>query len=112
PLATVAGSPTARAQSVRERIDEAVRAAFGPSHEDKLLRRVLARGYLDPARTHEHAAAELNLSRTAYFRQLRLAVERVAMQLGSQPGAQPEAVPGPAPAGAPGPAGARGRRRD
>jgi AAA ATPase-like protein len=81
PLAAPAGSPAERAGSARARIDEAVAQAFGTSHADRLLRRVLERGYLDPAATHELAAAELNLSRTAYFRQLRTAVERVAAQL-------------------------------
>ena len=40
------------------------------------------RGYLDPAPTHEQAAAELSLSRTSYFRYLRVAVRRVAVELG------------------------------
>jgi AAA ATPase-like protein len=96
PLAT-GGSPAQRAESVRERIGEAVRAAFGSSQEDQLARRVLTRGYLDPARTHEHAATELNLSRTAYFRQLRLAVERVAAQMTGQPATPPPAGAGAAP---------------
>ncbi len=78
PLAMPGGTLAARAEAVRARIDEAVSAAFGPSAEDQQLRRVLVRGYLDPAPTHELAAGELNLSRTAYFRRLRTAVERVA----------------------------------
>jgi predicted DNA binding protein len=43
---------------------------------------VLERGYLDPAPTHEQAAEELGLSRAAYFRRLREAVERVSAELG------------------------------
>jgi hypothetical protein len=42
------------------------------------MRRVLARGYLDPAPSHEQAADELNLSWAAYFRRLKLASERLA----------------------------------
>jgi hypothetical protein len=85
PLADSDGTPADRVRRLRARIDDAVRLAFGSSHEDRLLHRVLIRGYLDPAPTHELAAAELNLSRTAYFRQLRVAVERVAAQLGVRP---------------------------
>jgi hypothetical protein len=81
-LADDGGTPADRAERLKDRIDEAVRLAFGSSPEDRLLRRVLVRGYLDPASTHELAAAELNLSRTSYFRQLRVAVERIATQLG------------------------------
>jgi hypothetical protein len=92
PLAPRDGSAVERAAAVRARIDEAVRGAFGVSHEDQVRRRVLTRGYLRPASTHELAAAELNLSRTAYFRQLRAAVEQVAVQLGVVPAAAP---PGP-----------------
>lgn len=85
PLADGDGTPDVRARRARARIDEAVAHAFGASADDKLLRTVLSRGYLDPAPTHERAAAELNLSRSAYFRQLRAAVARVAGQLGAGP---------------------------
>jgi hypothetical protein len=97
PLAPTSGPPAARAQSVRVLIDEAVRDAFGPSVEDQQLRRVLLRGYLQPAPTHELAAAELNLSRTAYFRRLRTAVERVAACLAAaeDPSAGRRTDPGP-----------------
>ena len=46
--------------------------------EWELARAVLQRGYLAPDTKHELAAQELNLSRTAYFRRLRQASERVA----------------------------------
>ena len=42
------------------------------------MKRVLVRGYIDPTSSHEQAAHELNLSRAAYFRRLKLASERVA----------------------------------
>ena len=54
------------------------RAAFGDTPDEQLLRRVLIRGYFDPAPSHEAAARELHLSRAAYFRRLRTASERVA----------------------------------
>lgn len=83
PLAPASGSPASRASAVRKQIDDAVRDAFGSSPEDELLHSVLVRGYLDPAPTHEQAADELSLSRAAYFRRLRTAVERLAAQLGA-----------------------------
>jgi hypothetical protein len=48
---------------------------------EKPLRRVLIHGYLEPAPSHKHAAIDLSLSRAAYFRRLRAAVERVAEYL-------------------------------
>jgi hypothetical protein len=82
-LAPAAGSSAARADAVRARIDEAVERAFGTAPEEVLLRQVLVRGYLEPAGSQEQAAHELNMSRTAYFRRLREAVERVAERLGA-----------------------------
>jgi predicted ATPase len=66
-----------RAASVRRLIREAAEHAFGDSHDERLLRRVLVRGYLDPAPSHELAAAELHVSRATYFRRLKVASERV-----------------------------------
>jgi hypothetical protein len=71
-----------RAESVRARLADATEHAFGETADERLLRRVLVRGYLDPAPSHELAAKELNLSRAAYFRRLRLAVARIAAHLG------------------------------
>ena len=63
-----------RAESVRARLADATEHAFGETADERLLRRVLVRGYLDPAPSHELAAKELNLSRAAYFRRLKKAV--------------------------------------
>ena len=82
-LAPAAGSPAARAEAVRALIDQAVGEAFGDSPEEELMRRVLVRGYIEPAASQEEAARELNMSRTAYFRRLRAGVERVAERLGA-----------------------------
>jgi hypothetical protein len=82
-LAPAAGSPAARAEAVRALIDQAVGEAFGDSPEEELMRRVLVRGYIEPASSQEEAARELNMSRTAYFRRLRAGVERVAERLGA-----------------------------
>jgi hypothetical protein len=80
PLAT-GESPDERAESVREKLRDAAERAFGDNENEKLLRRVLVRGYLEPAPSHEQAALDLSLSRAAYFRRLRAAAERVAEYL-------------------------------
>ncbi len=80
PLATGDGAEE-RAESVRELLREASDRAFGDNENEKLLRRVLIRGYLEPAPSHEQAAIDLSLSRAAYFRRLRAAAERVAEYL-------------------------------
>ncbi len=61
--------------------------AFGEGENERLLARVLTRGYLDPAPSHEVAADELNLSRAAYFRRLKQASERLAEYLAGTPSA-------------------------
>jgi AAA ATPase domain len=71
-----------RAESVRALLADAAEHAFGETADELLLRHVLVRGYLDPAPSHELAAKELNLSRAAYFRRLKRAVERIAAHLG------------------------------
>ncbi len=80
PLARGAGADE-RAESVRELLREAAERAFGDNENEKLLRRVLIRGYIEPAPSHEQAAIDLSLSRAAYFRRLRAAAERVAEYL-------------------------------
>jgi hypothetical protein len=88
PLAT--GETVAeRAESVRRLVREAAAEAFGDSESEKLLYSVLVAGYLEPLRSHEEAASKLCLSRAAYFRRLKTAVERLAEQLAAaraQPG--------------------------
>ncbi len=74
-----------RAASVRALFEEAAEHAFGATENEQLLRLVLVRGYLDPAPSHEQAARDLNLSRAAYFRRLKLASERVAEYLAQAP---------------------------
>ncbi len=60
---------------------DASERAFGDSENEKLLRRVLIHGYLEPVPSHEQAALDLALSRAAYFRRLRAAAERLAEYL-------------------------------
>jgi hypothetical protein len=73
--------PHAVPTELRARLDDAAQRAFGDTPDEQLLRRVLLRGYFEPAPSHEHAAHELHLSRAAYFRRLRSASERVAAWL-------------------------------
>jgi AAA ATPase-like protein len=77
-------TPEQRAESVRTLLRDAAERAFGDNENEKLLRRVLVRGYLEPAPSHEQAAIDLSLSRAAYFRRLRAAAERVAEYLAAR----------------------------
>ena len=71
-------TPEERAASVRAALEEAAGAAFGDSADERLLRDVVRRGYLDPAGSHESIAHDLHLSRATYFRKLKAASDRVA----------------------------------
>jgi hypothetical protein len=84
PLAPATGTVAERAAAVRARVEQAADEAFGDSVEDRELRQALVRGYLDPAPSHEQAAAALQLSRAAYFRRLRAAVARVAAHIATE----------------------------
>ena len=83
PLA-VGDTMAERAESVRRLINDAASEAFGDNENEKLLYSVLVAGYLQPMRSHEEAANKLCLSRAAYFRRLRTAVERLAEHLSEQ----------------------------
>ncbi len=67
-----------RAAYVQNLLAEAAEGAFGQSEDERLLRRVLIRGYLDPAPSQEAAADELHMSRSSYFRRLKTATHRLA----------------------------------
>jgi NADPH-dependent ferric siderophore reductase len=77
PLAEGA-TPEERVAFVRTLLEEAVAGAFGDSDDEGLQRRIVELGYFDATTTHEAAADVLHLSRAAYFRRLRQAVDRVA----------------------------------
>jgi hypothetical protein len=83
PLAT-GETPDERVESVRALLRDAAERAFGDNENERLLQRVLIRGYIEPAPSHEQAAIDLSLSRAAYFRRLRAAAERVAEYLASR----------------------------
>jgi hypothetical protein len=82
PLASGSTVPE-RAESVRQLVRTAAAEAFGDSETEKLLYSVLVAGYLEPLRSHEEAASRLCMSRAAYFRRLRTAVERLAEHMES-----------------------------
>ncbi|HSR85614.1 MAG TPA: ATP-binding protein [Streptosporangiaceae bacterium] len=84
PLAQGSSIPE-RAESVQRLVWQAADEAFGDSETEKLLRSVLIAGYLEPMRSHEEAASKLLLSRAAYFRRLRTAVERLAEHMAAGP---------------------------
>jgi hypothetical protein len=81
-----------RAESVQQLVRQAADEAFGDSETEKLLRRVLIAGYLEPLRSHEEAASKLLLSRAAYFRRLRTAVERLAEHMAEADASAPADV--------------------
>jgi hypothetical protein len=68
---------------VRNLVRRSAVEAFGDSETEKLLYSVLVAGYLEPMRSHEEAASRLLMSRAAYFRRLRTAVERLAEYMGT-----------------------------
>ncbi len=86
PLATGSSIPE-RAEFVRQLVRQAAAGAFGDSETERLLHSVLVAGYLEPLRSHEEAAMRLCMSRAAYFRRLRTAVERLAEYMASEPAA-------------------------
>ena len=77
PLAAGAGEAE-RAAALRARLEAAIDDAFGDTHDERALRDVLVRSYVDPAPTGELAAHALHLSRATYYRRLRVATARVA----------------------------------
>lgn len=79
-----------RAESVQQLVWRATDEAFGDSESERLLRDVLIAGYLKPLRSHEAAASKLLLSRAAYFRRLRTAVERLAEHIAAASGVDGE----------------------
>ena len=82
-----------RAESVRNLLRTAAEQAFGDSESERLLYSVLMTGYLERLRSHEEAASKLCLSRAAYFRRLKTAVERLAEHIAAVSWGRPEPRP-------------------
>lgn len=72
---------SARAEAARAAIRRAIAETFGESEQESLLRRVLEVRYLERADTHEQAAGRLHVSRSAYFRHLKAATDRIVAEL-------------------------------
>jgi hypothetical protein len=64
---------------------QAAERAFGESENERLLKRVLVCGYLESGPSQEQRASNLNLSRSAYFRRLRAAADRIADYVAESP---------------------------
>lgn len=58
--------------------------AFGPNRDDELARSIIEAAYLEDNAPHEAIARRLHLSRSAYFRRLQSATDRVAEELGAR----------------------------
>lgn len=58
--------------------------AFGPNRDDELGRSIIEAAYLEDNAPHEAIARRLHLSRSAYFRRLQSATDRVAEELGAR----------------------------
>lgn len=74
------GSPSERLQRLRGLIEEAL-SVFGDHRDDQLARTIVEAAYLGEAAPHEAIARNLNLSRSAYFRRLQQATERVGQEI-------------------------------
>jgi hypothetical protein len=83
PLARGDGG-AARAESVRQTLEQAVDETFGAGPDEQLLREVIIRGYFEPGMTHERAADLLHVSRATYFRKLRVASQRISEHVATQ----------------------------
>lgn len=81
PLA-VGMDPGQRVTMLRAVVDDAVAYAFGESESERNLREALRLGYIEASTTHDRAALDMHVSRTTYFRWLRMGVARVADYIG------------------------------
>jgi hypothetical protein len=73
-------SPSERLQKLRGLLEEAL-SVFGDHRDDQLARTIVEAAYLGEAAPHESIARNLNLSRSAYFRRLQQATERVGQEI-------------------------------
>lgn len=73
-------SPSARLERVRELVERSL-VVFGDHRDDQLAREIVELAYLGESAPHDAIARRLHLSRSAYFRRLHAATERVGVQL-------------------------------
>jgi len=72
--------PSERAANLRALVERAL-PVFGDSRDDQLARSIVEAAYLRDAAPHESIARSLHLSRSAYFRRLHAANERLCTEL-------------------------------
>lgn len=76
-------SPSARLDRLRQMV-EASLVVFGEHRDDALARDIIAAAYLGQSAPHDAIARRLHLSRSAYFRRLHAACERVSEELAAR----------------------------
>jgi hypothetical protein len=70
-------TPAERLTTLRQRVTDGL-DVFGASEDDELARTIIEHAFLSHVESHEVIARRLHLSRSAYFRRLHAAIERVA----------------------------------
>ncbi len=75
-------SPSIRLERLRSLVTGAL-VVFGSHHDDQIARSIIEAAYLEDAQSHESIARRLHLSRSAYFRRLGAATERVGEEIAS-----------------------------
>jgi len=73
-------SPSARLDRLRGLVTDAL-AVFGTHRDDVLAREIVVAAYLGDNPSHEAIARQLHLSRSAYYRRLHTATQRVSEEL-------------------------------
>lgn len=76
-------SPSARLERLRELVEESL-VVFGDHRDDELARDIISVAYLGANEPHDAIARRLHLSRSAYFRRLHAASERVSEELAAR----------------------------
>lgn len=75
-------SPSERTERLRALVTDALRV-FGHTGDDELARAIVEAAYLSDNAPHEAIARRLHLSRSAYFRRLQSATDRLGGELGA-----------------------------
>jgi hypothetical protein len=76
-------SPSARLDRLRQLVDDSL-IVFGDHRDDELAREIIVAAYLGQSAPHDAIARQLHLSRSAYFRRLHAASERVSEELAAR----------------------------
>lgn len=76
-------SPSARLDRLRSLVDDSL-VVFGDHRDDQLAKEIVQAAYLGSNEPHDAIARRLHLSRSAYFRRLHAASERVSEELAAR----------------------------